>query len=249
MHAIRLDVPARARLAGHRLLDVGAMVALVGGVLLVVASLANQFLLDGEVSSIDGRLEQSVWTWASSAATFAGAFAATVWSVVSPRHRASALVVAFTLAFFSLDDALTLHEGIGSGLVKTLELPSWVGGLWLMAYPPLLVVATWALVSATWNRGPRIRRATLVGLALLGAGLLLELVGIPTKRLEVLGTDWPHAIRGAFEEGAELSGWIVIASALTATLVLELARVLDGPDHADSVESSRPRRQVSARPR
>jgi hypothetical protein len=69
----------------------------------------------------------------------------------------------------------------------------------------------------------------LAGIALLGAGILLELLGIATKRLQLDGTAWPHAVRGAFEEAAELSGWIMVASALTAVLVLELARVFEGP--------------------
>jgi hypothetical protein len=69
----------------------------------------------------------------------------------------------------------------------------------------------------------------LAGIALLGAGLLLELVGIATKRLSSTGQPGRTPYRGAFEEAAELSGWIVVASALTAALVLELARVFDGP--------------------
>jgi hypothetical protein len=219
----------REREASERILEAGALVAAVGGILLVLATLANQFVLSPDVTSIDGRVEHSVWTWASSAATFAGAFVATVWLVVSPRRRLNVIAIVVTLAYFSLDDMLALHEEVGSDVGETLALPDWVGGLWLLAYPPLLVLAVWALVGATWNETAKIRRAMLAGIALLGAGLLLELVGIATKRLQLDGTAWPHAVRGAFEEAAELSGWIVVASALTAALVLELARVFDGP--------------------
>ncbi len=218
----------REREASERILEAGALVAAVGGILLVLATLANQFVISPDVSSIDGRVEHSVWTWASSAATFAGAFVATVWLVVSPRRRLNVITIVVTLAYFSLDDMLELHEEVGSDVGESLALPDWVGGRWLLAYPPLLVLAVWALVGATWNETAKVRRAMLAGIALLGIGLVRELVGIATKHVQLDGTAWPHAVRGAFEEAAELSGWIVVASALTATLVLELARVFDG---------------------
>ena len=153
-----------------------------------------------DVSSIDGRVEHSVWTWASSAATFAGAFVARVWLVVSPRQRLNAVAIVATLAYFSLDDMLELHEEVGSDVAERLALPDWVGGLWLLAYPPLLLIAVWALVGATWNERAKIRRAMLAGIALLGAGLVLELLGIATKRLQLDGTDLaargPRCVRG-----------------------------------------------------
>ena len=152
--SMRLDAP-RAGDASERILKAGAIVAAVGGILLVLATLANQFVIAPDVSSIDGRVEHSVWTWASSAATFAGAFVARVWLVVSPRQRLNAVAIVATLAYFSLDDMLELHEEVGSDVAERLALPDWVGGLWLLAYPPLLLIAVWALVGATWNDGAR----------------------------------------------------------------------------------------------
>jgi hypothetical protein len=59
--SVRLDVP-RARDAAERILEAGALVAAVGGILLVLATLANQFVISPDVTAaLASRCTVRVW--------------------------------------------------------------------------------------------------------------------------------------------------------------------------------------------
>lgn len=69
---------------------------------------------------------------------------------------------------------------------------------------------------------------------------------MPSVAVEVLSAPWStgsnlvHSIEGAFEEGAELAGWMTIATGLTAIVLLT---VMPGqaPDDMEYRDASLPR--------
>jgi hypothetical protein len=210
--------------APRRVVVLGLLFAAAGAALLIATTIAAANVLDGRAEELlDARDEDSVWTWATSAATFAGAFAAALLALASMRLRRELLVVAAMLTLFSLDDAAVLHEHVGESLSDALGAPDYVGArAWLVVYPPLLAAAVLALwrVAREWRAG----RPTLVaGLALLGAAVALEILGIGARWLDERGTSWPRSVESVLEEAVELAGWTLVASGLAATLLARLA--------------------------
>ena len=92
-----------------------------------------------------------------------------------------------------------------------------------MLYLPLLafvVVSLWRLAA---NASERIRRALLLGLALLAAAVAAEVLSAVwwSEDSRPLVDD----LEIAFEEGAELAGWILIATAVLAIVADRLVRI------------------------
>lgn len=212
---------ARDRLV-ERLVAWSYAAAITAGLLLIATTLVNALLLDGRAESLDGRVEASIWTWASSSATAAAAIAALVHAIFFPSARVRWTTLGLILAFFSLDDSMRIHETIGNRVRVTLDLPSYTGGMWLLVYLPLLAVVVWALFQTAREHAGSVRRAVLAGLALLAAAVVLEAIGIPTKRLAEDSITWPHAGRGILEEATELAGLVLLAGALGSALVASI---------------------------
>jgi hypothetical protein len=213
-----------SRAAPRRVVVLGSLLAAAGAALLVATTAVAANLLDGRGEQLlDARDEESVWTWATSVAAFAGAFAAALHALSFVRLRRELLFVAGTLALFSLDDAAVLHEHAGEALSDALGAPEYVGArAWLLVYPPLLAAAAYALWRVA-RESYVARRALVAGVALLGAAVALEVLGVGARWLDERGTTWPRSVESVLEEGVELAGWILVASGLAATLLAGLA--------------------------
>ena len=202
------------------LVRVGLRLAIVAVIVQTGAHLVNELLLDDRVQGLDADLEGNAFTWASSVATFAVAFVASLHAAAFELRRREFAVLATIALWFSLDDVAIIHERLALKLGEDiLGLPDYAAvRLWLVLYLPLLLLAGLVLWRLAQELRPPASRALRLGLGLLVASIPVEIVGLVSRRLAEDGTDVPENFRVAVEEGLELAGWIVVAAALTATL-------------------------------
>ncbi len=182
-------------------------------------TLLSRLAFDGRYDGIDATLEGNIWTWASSGATLVAAAAALACAAATRTHRLRFGALGVTLVYFSLDDWIQVHERIGVRLVEILGVPEYVGGLWIVTYPPLLLVTLWGLLSTARDSLRAVRLTLLAAVGLLVASVAIELAGIPTKALARNGIEWPHDVRSTIEEACELAAWILLAGALFAAFL------------------------------
>lgn len=207
----------------RRILAVGTMTAVAGAAVLLLVNTVNVLLLDSRFAQFAASEERTAFTWAASSATFTAAFVVTLHVVARVGNARLYATTAALLGFFSLDDTLEIHERLGDRLADAVDAPEEVGvRAWMIIYAPLLAAAFAMLWRVIRTMADPMRRHALVGVALLFAGVVLEGVGIGTNRLLEEGTPTPHRLRAGFEEAVELSGWILIATALTASLFRRL---------------------------
>ncbi len=186
-----------------------------------VAHVVNA-LLDHSVQLVDADYDHSALGWAGSVATIAGVPAALLLAAVRPSRRRSLLALAAALSFFSLDDAVFLHERVGE-LDTELGLGSSGGRLvWPAVYLPLLTGTLYLLLVASRAAPARAGRILRVGAGLLVAAVALEVSSYSLVRLGYGFRDWPFTIEIVLEEGLELAGWILIAGGLTAAAAAAL---------------------------
>lgn len=211
---------------GDRLASLGSVLALFAVVLQTGTHLINVLLFEGRWEKLNADVELGVFSWASSSATIAAAFAAAVLAIVTRAGlRLWALVLVLT--YFSLDDAVVIHERFGDSWATALGLPGdplrllWVGSLAPLLAGAFLLI--WAL--ARQSQGV-IRRVLIIGLASLVTAVLAEVVAA-----NLVAAGWaqtvPHLLEVVVEEGAELGGWILIASGLMARVVTVIATAPD----------------------
>jgi hypothetical protein len=216
-----VSLPARSPVT--RIVRLTVAVAVAATILQSITTAANLFVLDGSTGSIDATVEGGLWTWAAAGSTLVAATAAAAIAVAlePPTPAARRLwLLAGVLAFFSLDDWLVLHERVGEWLQDRLGAPEYVGGLWVLAYPPLLLVVGWGLWRTAAEAKPPLRQLLLSSLVLLPAAIFIELIGVGTKAIEEsTGNAVAHDLRAILEEGAELAAWILAAGGLLAVLV------------------------------
>jgi hypothetical protein len=210
--------------AAARALHLGWTLGATAGATLLVTHLVNHVALDNRIGELQASAEHNIWSWAASMTTFAGGLAALLYARWSP-HPRRALALGVLLVFFALDDWVEIHENLGDEVSDLLGLPGYVGPrLWVALYLPLAAAVVALLWLVADEAGGRARRAIVGGLALLAAGYALEAIGIVTKRLEERGVELPHAVRAGLEEGTELAGWVVVASGLSAAMLLAAKR-------------------------
>lgn len=216
---------------GERLLRIGLWLAVAAVAFQTVAHLGNEFLLDDRIQGLDADIEDNVFTWASSVATFAVAVAAFLHAVAFPASRREFGALAALCAWFSLDDAILLHERAALKLGEdVLGLPDYIAvRLWLLLYLPLLLVAgalLWDIAKRIWEPAGRMVR---LGLYLLVASVPVEIAGAGTRWLDEEGTSVPEDLRIAVEEGLELGGWLLAAVGLTTAVVVALMQYRPDP--------------------
>jgi hypothetical protein len=204
-----------------RVLAIGLILAIAGAVLQALSHMVNVFVFDGEHFNLDAEADSNAWAWASSVATFTCAFIAAVLALLARTNAGRLWFLAGVLAFFSVDDLVKIHEGLGTRVRERIfDLPTGWGRLaWPAIFFPLLA-AVFLLLWGLAREAPE--RAGLW--IQVGLGLLVFAVG-----LELLSAPWyieghsPHSVPGAtevaIEEGAELAGWILIATGLTPVLL------------------------------
>jgi hypothetical protein len=209
-----------------RLLRVGLVAGAVAVAAQTVAHGTNEILFDSRYDPLSADVDWSIFSWASSVATFAGALAAAILAVAVRRTRRRFAVLAVLLVFFSLDDIARAHENVAGLAVDVLGTPSYVGRLlWELIYAPVLLLA-FVLLWLTAQEAPaRPRRAIQYGLALLVAAVVAE--GATTLWFAGGGKrgSWPHVAEVTLEEAAELAGWIAISSGLLAVAAVRLFRL------------------------
>lgn len=209
---------------GERLLRIGIPLAIAAVALQTTAHLGNEFLLGDRIEGLDADIEGNVFTWASSVSTFAVAVAAFLHALAFSRRRRKFALLAGLGILFSLDDAVQLHERLALEIAEDLlGLPDYIAvRLWLVLYLPLLLLAgllLWRVAEGVWEPAGRMLR---LGLLLLVASIPVEIAGAGTRWLDEEGTSVPEDLRVAVEEGVELGGWILVAVALTAAVVVAL---------------------------
>jgi hypothetical protein len=222
----------RCRVLGERLLRIGVRLAVFAVVVQTVAHLGNEFLLDDRVEGLDADIEGNVFTWASSVTTFTVGVAAFLHAVAFPVRRREFGALAALGIWFSLDDAIQVHERVALELGEdVLGLPDFVAvRLWLVLYAPLLLLAgflLWKVIQLLWEPAARTVR---LGLLLLVASIPVEIAGAGTRWLDEEGTSVPEDVRIALEEGLELGGWILVAAGLMTAFVIALTQYRSAQD-------------------
>jgi hypothetical protein len=207
-----------------RLVRVGSVFALVAVLVQSAIHLTNVFLFEAKWQRLDADAEFGVFSWASSSATFAAAFAAAVLAVITRPGLRGWVLVAIG-AGYSLDDALAFHEQLGGYLAGAFSLPSdALRLLWVAALSPALAAACLLIWALARESEGRVRHVLTIGLAALAAAVVAELVGAGLLAFGWSHERIAHKLETAFEEGAELGGWILIASGLMAKAVAALTR-------------------------
>ena len=199
-----------------RLARTGLAVALAALVLQSAAHLVNDLALDRRFRHLNADVDGNLLSWVSALATFAAASAALALAAAVPPRRRRLVALAAILAFFSADEVIGIHENLGAAFAL-VGLPD-VAGIWFPVYLPVFALTIWLL----WTVAADVPAAatTLV----LGVALLVAAIGA-----EVLRAGWVHvldrstsgvaySLEVAVEEGAELAGWILIATGLTVAV-------------------------------
>jgi hypothetical protein len=209
---------------GERLLRIGIQLAVFAVAVQTVAHLSNEFLLDDRVQGLDADIEGNVFTWASAVTTFTVGVAAFLHAeAFSTRRREFGALAALGI-WFSLDDAIQVHERVALGLGEdVLGIADFVAvRLWLVLYLPLLLVAGFLLLKLAEVLWPPAGRTIRVGLILLVGSIPVEIAGAGTRWLDNRGTSVPEDLRVALEEGLELAGWILVAAGLMTAVAIAL---------------------------
>jgi hypothetical protein len=177
----------------------------------------------------DVNTEATVPTWYSAALLLAVAGMCGLFTVVSTGARRGDgwrwAALALVFIGMSLDEAVALHERLGSGVTGTLDVeatgvlrhPWVVAGVVLAA--ALVAVTAWAVVTL-----PRhLRRWMALGLGTyIGGALGLE--ALSGAVLDAVGDGFAYAAVTWLEEGAEMVGALIVLCALLAALEVRIDR-------------------------
>lgn len=221
-HVRLADPPPERRIGStaipDRVVVAGLAVAVVAVLVQTAAHLGNAAFLDNRFTLLSADAEGTPFSWASTVACFAAAFAVLLAAAAFPALAPRLLLLAAILAFFSLDDAVGLHERLGAEVLSPLlGLPAYTSRLlWPAVYVPLLLLAV-ALLWRLAREGPtRARHSVRLGVALLAGAVAAEAASTLLFRLGVTHGDRIDFFEVALEEGVELAGWIFVAAGLTS---------------------------------
>jgi hypothetical protein len=206
-----------------RVLTVGLVVGCAGVAIQTLVHLLNMAFKGSP--QLDANAEFNAMSWASTVATFAAAFAAGLHATLLGERRRTYAFLACAFAFLSLDDAILLHERISGWFFDTVGFSaSWDRVLWPALYLPLGGATLVLLAAVALTVPARAGRFILVGLVLLLSAVAAEVLSAPVSTGETSG--WGHVLEGAYEEGVELVGWILIGAGLTTSTLFEAGRTL-----------------------
>lgn len=197
-----------------RLAAAGVVLALAALSVQTVAYLVWALLLSRGGVLFDADSDTSAPAWGGSVAIFAGALAALLRSLAAPAEARLYAALAGLLAFLSVDEIVTMHERVGVELSMALDLPIYFARtLWPVVFLPLLVLVFALLLQASNRARTSSRRLLRLGLALLTVAVAAEILSVLLASDDTRLT-WAYFLEVAFEEGAELAGWILIAFGL-----------------------------------
>jgi hypothetical protein len=210
------DEPAPA------LLRFGLAIAAITVTAQAVAHVVGVQLLDDRYLHLNADDELGLPAWVSSSATFAAAFGAFLLALMQERIDPSLLALAGLLAFFSLDDAIAVHERLGENVADALGYGETTQRLiWLILFFPLFALTAMLLVRTARCLPTDHGRFVYLGLGLLLLAIAAELVSSVVYELaDVERGSWPDTIEVLIEESAELAAWILIATALLAAVLI-----------------------------
>jgi hypothetical protein len=185
-------------------------IALAGTAAQTTVHLLNAAFLDEQ--QLNANFEGNAFAWASTVATFTVAFLAFICATALTSARYPFIALGVLTAFLSMDDMVVIHERTGVVVSDALGLPVVFDSvLWPAVYLPILAAVFALLLVVSRPAPPRARGFFALGLALLGSALAAEIASFRWST----GDGTLHVLEGAVEEAAELSGWIVIAAAMT----------------------------------
>jgi Na+/proline symporter len=221
----RFDPPgARLSRPADRLVELGVAIAAITVTAQSVAHLVGVRLLDDRYRQLNSDEEFALAAWLGSSATFAAAFAVLVYALLQEELERRLLVLAGLLAFFSLDDAIVIHERLGEKVAGSLSYGETAERLvWPVLFLPLFALGLVLLLSAGRQLPARLERLVLVGVGLLALAVAAE--AFSTGMYEFFGVEpesWPDALEVMIEEGAEVGAWILVATAFLAAVLLAL---------------------------
>lgn len=204
-------------------LEVGTWIAAAAVALQSVADLVGYAFFD-RADQLNADAEPNLWSWASATATACAAFALLLLALTRPGRRTVLVFLAAATGFFSLDDALQVHERLRG--VVGWEDPQ--RALWPAVYLPLLAAVFLLLWRVAGEAAPRIGLTIRLGLGFLVAAVACELISAVMVQVELGPGTLAYELEVIVEEGLELAGWILIASALAADLLDRVAAAGDG---------------------
>jgi hypothetical protein len=213
---------------GRQVRSVGIAVTVTAVAVQTLAYVANEVLFGGRFEQLrlgtlpDGT-ESPYFTWMSTSATFAAAFTSLLLALAFAEHRSTYGLLAAALAYYSLDDLAQIHERV-PGLFADLGLPrTLVDASDFLLFAPVALLVLVLLGSVARQATAHARVALNAGLLLLVVSVLLDEGVRPlTQRLEWRGVAAPEAGRIAVEEGLELAGMMLVATALATILCVRL---------------------------
>lgn len=174
--------------------------------------LFNGWALDYRWGALNAAEDESVFGWASTAVTFGAALGVMLFAATRRFRLAGPFALAAIIAFLSLDDFIELHERVG-GLWETLGLWEKADRLvWPAIFLPLLAAAFVLALRLSADGPARAGRLVRTGLILLVAAVVLEVASQGLYHLGWDDQDLPLVIEVVAEEGAELAGWILVAT-------------------------------------
>jgi len=209
----------------RRVVGLGVGLALAAALAQSALHLVNLAFFDLEINAINVDSDSGAFTWASSVATFGAALAIVqLWLLVG-RGRPDLWMpaVAGVLAFFSLDDLLFIHERISALENEFAGIEHFSRLFWPLVFMPLLGASFVGLWVLTMRMRPLAATAVRAGLALLVAAILMEMASPALFALGFDHGDLGYELETVAEEGAELAGWMLVATGLVAAVFREAA--------------------------
>jgi hypothetical protein len=236
-----VNPPTPSGYAIDRICTFGFALAVGAVAVQTVAHLTNALVFDYEFWDLDADQDGNALSWASSTATAGAALGALGLGMFRGTPSLRLIVLATLLAFFSLDDVAAIHEELASAAASQLDVgQTFAHALWPGLYLPLLGFVVLTLWRLSQQAQGRVRRAIVLGLALLAVAVVAEVASAmwweedARPLIDDLGV--------AVEEGAELGGWILIATGLMALACLRLLRLGPGSDLLSEADRNGPAR-------
>jgi hypothetical protein len=197
-----------------------------GVVLQSISDLVSLTVYDLELEIARAESDESAWAWASIVTTFTAAVGALLLFAVRPGRSWRLAGLAAAVAFLSFDDMMQFHERSSEwvtklGVPEDLHLSRL---FWPAVFFPVLAATFWLLWDVSRSMPRPFRRFLLGGVALLAAAVAMEAVSPAIFWLGFERGGRAYELEVIAEEGAELGGWALIASALIAFAVAQLER-------------------------
>ena len=191
-----------------------------------VVHLVDLWAFDLEVELVRAESDTSAWAWASIVTTFTAAVGALLLYAARVGRPARLVALAAAVAVLSLDDFIQVHERVSARVTDLGAPEDWhVARLfWVVVFLPLLAATFWLLWDLSRTLSARFGRLVLGGAGLLVAAVALEALSPALFWLGFDHGDLVYELEVVAEEGAELGGWALIATACLAAAVDHLQR-------------------------